>query len=139
MKVSQNNDIITLDLYTKNFKGEIYIVTQKKGSSQQDLINLTEKALNTKVDIKYYHAVTALLERGYLLDDISAALLMAVSENKKDVKKQPKVNKSQSKKRMVKQPEKKQRNVQPKRTEKKPINQNRKPKRKVNRNENSNS
>ncbi len=35
------------------------------------------------MDIKYYHAVTSLLEKGYLLNDISAALLMALDGGKR--------------------------------------------------------
>ena len=40
------------------------------------------------MDIKYYHAVTSLLEKGYLLNDISAALLMALDGGKRVAEKE---------------------------------------------------
>ena len=55
---------------------------QKKGMDEKSLVELTEKILKNRVDMKYYRAVIALLEKGYLLNDISAALLMGISENK---------------------------------------------------------
>lgn len=50
--------------------------------SENELVSLTEKILKNRVDIKYYRAVTSLLEKGYLLHDISAALLMSLTEEK---------------------------------------------------------
>ncbi|MBO5454178.1 MAG: hypothetical protein J6A69_09475 [Clostridia bacterium] len=85
---------------------------QKKGLSENDLVNLTEKILKNRVDIKYYRAVVSLLEKGYLLNDISAALMMALTQDteknhmpKKETK--PKGNAVQSKPAAKKESDKK--------------------------------
>ena len=49
---------------------------------ENSLVEFSEKILKNRVDMKYYRAVITLLEKGYLLNDISAALLMSISENK---------------------------------------------------------
>ncbi len=98
----------------------------KKDLDEKSLVELTEKILKNRVDIKYYRAIITLLEKGYLLNDISAALLMSISENKasatpvkkeQERKKLPPQNKSAAKKeteKTVKKQDKQAKNTQKK-------------------------
>jgi hypothetical protein len=48
-----------------------------------NVIKNAEKILSKETDIKFYRMVTQLLEKGYLLDDISAAFLKELYESGK--------------------------------------------------------
>lgn len=121
-------------------KGEIFIITQKKKNLMNERAVFAEKILAKDADKKYYDAIRELLEKGYLLDDISAIFLKELWENKRVQKIPANKPKMQNKNKMQ--------NKQANKTDKKrPVKQNRpnnkkrpyRPKKGAKKNENSNS